>query len=190
MSTGANNNGNITGCTNTGMSSSAPIRPAVRNRTYHQAYSCRGSRTSAQEMSPNSQYTAVLQTLVSPPNAISVNDNNESAGVHQQGESRKPQQPRTRKPRRGIPLVQWVWPSTSGPSGIPATSLNRTGEVGNVENAPRREPNQCPQQEPQKQSLLLQARVRKPSTIVIGKICEPIRPTRLDLRANEGESMV
>lgn len=190
MSTGANSNGNITGCTNTGMPSSAPVRPAVRNRTYHQAYSCRGSRTSAQEMCPNSQYTAVLQALVSPPNAISVNDSNESAGVHQQGESRKHQQPRTRKPRRGIPLVQWVWPSTSGPSGIPVTSLNITGEVGNVENALRREPNQCPQQEPQKQSLLLQARVRKPSTRVIGKICEPIRPTRLDVLANEGEWMV
>lgn len=76
--------------------------------------------------------------------------------------------------RRGQPLVEWVWPSNTSPSalsklaekvGVSPGEISRDGSC--QENTKHHMPPRSP--------------------VVIGKICEPVRPTRLDLSTCEGE---
>ena len=73
-------------------------------------------------------------------------------------------------------------------------SYNRSGELSCGEKTPEREVVQRLHQQPQiqqqqqQQQQRLHGRIRKPSSVVIGKVCEPVRPTRLDLNVNEGKT--
>lgn len=66
--------------------------------------------------------------------------------------------------------MQWVWPANSG-SAIARVGSEwfRGAKVAQQENPAR-----------------LQGRTQK-SSVVVGTVCEPVRPTRLDLSAAQGE---
>lgn len=79
--------------------------------------------------------------------------------------------PAPRKGQRGVPLMQWVWPANSG-SAIARVGSEwfRGARVAQQQENPGR----------------LQGRTQK-SSVVVGTVCEPVRPTRLDLSATQGE---
>ena len=99
-------------------------------------------------------------TLSTPPAAIAADQGKGPAAVS------KP----SRKGQRGVPLMQWVWPANSG-SAIARVGSEwfRGAKVAQQENPAR-----------------LQGRTQK-SSVVVGTVCEPVRPTRLDLSAAQGE---
>lgn len=82
----------------------------------------------------------------------------------------------TRKAQRGLPLVQWVWPANSGSAIARAGSEWFRGATGGAGR----------EQVSQENPMRLQGRTQK-SSVVVGTVCEPVRPTRLDLSAAQGE---
>lgn len=101
---------------------------------------------------------------------------------------------------RGLPLVEWVWPSNasianmgeSGGATVAGHSDNHNGAVspdGLLYQSGRAIV--VGSQENGKQTLLAQQQSlpqqARPAAVVIGKVCEPVRPTRLDFSgASEG----
>lgn len=75
--------------------------------------------------------------------------------------------------RRGLPLVEWVWPSNTSPSAV-------SKMPGSLGVSPGEAPGGGSNQENSKRH------VQSRSAVVIGKVCEPVRPTRLDLGSSEG----
>ena len=152
-------------------------------------------RMSAQDAGRDSQYTAVPQALVSPTSAVTMNDEF-AGGFCKQHSSRKPRQTASRSPRRGTAIVQWMWSSATGQSGIHGASYNRSGELSCGENKPELElvqrlhpqPQILQQQQQQQQQQRLHARIRTTSSVFIEKVCESVRPTRLDLNVTEGKT--
>ena len=155
-------------------------------------------RMSAQDAGRDSQYTAVPQALVSPTSAVTMNDEF-AGGFCKQHSSRKPRQTASQSPRRGTAIVQWMWSSATGQSGMHGASYNRSGELSCGENKPELEliqrlhpqpqiQQQQIQQQRQQQQQRLHARIRTTSSVFIEKVCEPVRPTRLDLNETEGKT--
>ena len=122
-------------------------------------------RMSAQDTGRGSQYTAVPQALVSPTSAVTMNDEF-AGGFCKQHSSRKPRQTASRSPRPGTAIVQWMWSSATGPSGMHGASYDRSGELSCGENKPELElvqrlhPQPQIQQQQQQQQQRLHARIR------------------------------
>lgn len=85
----------------------------------------------------------------------------------------------TTRKTRGIPLVQWVWPSNTGAW----SAMSKTG--GSVAAEERRRGQENPAMTHQQQQQQQQQHTAV-SSVVTGKVCEPVRPTRLDLAATQG----
>lgn len=132
----------------------------------------------------NLQYNAVLSALSrQPPRAIAA-DKVKSGDTAKGGGPALP-----RKTRRGIPLVQWVWPSNTSTSAISRAESNAEGEAAVAGAVGERfsEENPMRQQQRRKELKPNGRKSRRPSAVVTGKVCEPVRPKRLDLSANRGE---
>lgn len=93
---------------------------------------------------------------------------------------------RSRKAQRGLPLVQWSWPANSGAAlarvgsewfkGATATAPASSGGAGReVDHSQQENSRMIPLQ-----------RTTQISSIVVGTVCEPVRPTRLDLSIAQG----
>ena len=73
-------------------------------------------------------------------------------------------------------------------------SYDRSGELSCGENKPELElvqrlhPQPQIQQQQIQQQQRLHARIRMISSVFIEKVCEPVRPTRLDLNVTEGKT--
>ena len=154
-------------------------------------------RMSAQDAGRDSQHTAVPQALVSPTSAVTMNDEF-AGGFCKQHSSREPRQTASRSPRRGTAIVQWVWSSATGQSGMHGASYDRSGGLSCGEDKPELElvqrlhsqPSQIlqQQQQQQQQQERLHGRIRTTSSVFIEKVCEPVRPTRLDFDVTEGKT--
>lgn len=79
----------------------------------------------------------------------------------------------SRRAQRGVPLVQWVWPANSGIARVGSEWFR--GAAANSKQVAQENP-----------PMRLQGRTQK-SSVVVGTVCEPVRPTRLDLSASKGE---
>lgn len=156
-------------------SSSVPTRASAGGRSYPRRVS---KAPSAGEASLNRHYSAVLEALESPPVDLPSTD---------QGEL-----PSHSKPRRGTPLVQWVWPSNATTSSVisKAGSESNNSNSGALNGGGR---NRCSQENEKMMMPGLHQRrgtreaPPKLSGVVTGKVCEPVRPTRLDLSASQGK---
>lgn len=140
------------------------------------------SRETHDDESLTQQYKAVIRAL-SPPGAIAADaaaaGHSNAGGSMNLGYSGPPRT--LRKPRRGIPLVQWVWPSnTNAPTAMPSEAgLRKDGEN-----------TQFFQENPMQQRSRMNGMSKRSSAVVTGKVCQPVRPTRLDLSATQGISCV
>ncbi|CAN0260659.1 unnamed protein product [Ectocarpus fasciculatus] len=91
-----------------------------------------------------------------------------------------------RKAQRGMPLMQWVWPANSGLARVGSEWFRGTGSAadgGGTRGG--KEQQQQQQQQQQENRVRLQGRTQK-SSVVVGTVCQPVRPTRLDLTASQG----
>lgn len=79
--------------------------------------------------------------------------------------------------RRGLPLVEWIWASNSSPSAI---SEMQDSAVGVSPDGAGKSCHEIPKRQ------LVYGSSCSSSSVVVGKVCEPVRPTRLDLATSEG----
>lgn len=96
--------------------------------------------------------------------------------------------------RRGRPLAEWVWPSNESASSIAVTGESLEGAAA-VVNSDQKTVSPASLDEPlsvkglvsaveigaPKRPIITQQQQQARPSIVVGKVCEPIRPTRLDL---------
>lgn len=78
--------------------------------------------------------------------------------------------------RRGLPLVEWVWPSNTSLADVSKMQESVGVSPGD---ARRSRSSRSHQENPRRHTPVR-------SAVVIGKVCEPVRPTRLDLGTSEG----
>ena len=176
-----------------GQPSSVHTRASAGGRSYPR----RANRASAAQVGLNRHYSAVVEALESPPAALASLASSSTAAARR-GD------PLSRRPRRGTPLVQWVWPSNASASVIAKAGSSDSNSHNNNTNAMegaggRRGESiisngRCYQENAKRRmmpGLHQRGRHEAPpvvlSGVVTGKICEPVRPTRLDLSANQGE---
>lgn len=83
--------------------------------------------------------------------------------------------PARSKVQRGLPLVQWAWPANSRSALARVGSEWFRGATGSVRGVAQENP-----------TRLREGRTQK-SSVVVGTVCEPVRPTRLELSEAQGE---
>lgn len=174
-----------------GPPSSVHTRASAGGRSYPR----RASRPSAAQAGLNRHYSAVVEALESPPAALASLASSSTAAA-------RGGDPLSHRPRRGTPLVRWVWPSNASASVIAKAGSSESNSHNNSSTnvmegvgGRRGESNSRCYQENAKRRMMpgLHQRGRHEaptvvlSGVVTGKICEPVRPTRLDLSANQGE---
>ncbi|CAM9972763.1 unnamed protein product, partial [Scytosiphon promiscuus] len=84
----------------------------------------------------------------------------------------------SRRAQRGVPLVQWVWPANSGIARVGSEWFRGAA-------AAAASSKQVSQENPVRVQGKMQGRTRKSSSVVVGTVCEPVRPTRLDLSSSQ-----
>lgn len=148
--------------------SSPPARVPFRNRPFP----CRGGRTGKSDAGLKSEYNATVEGLACSPVATILN-----------GSAIATATPALHKARRSTPLVQWVWPLNTGASAAPRLSSENKG-FG-------RQRRQQQQENPvRSQQKGVSGKTQQVSSVVTGKICEPVRPRRLDLSVTQGENEI
>lgn len=90
----------------------------------------------------------------------------------------------SRRAQRGVPLVQWVWPANSGIARV-GSEWFRGAAAAAANSSNSKQQQQVAQENPVRLHGM-QGRTRKSSSVVVGTVCEPVRPTRLDLSASKG----
>ncbi|CAM9500246.1 unnamed protein product [Ectocarpus sp. 12 AP-2014] len=118
-----------------------------------------------------------------PPAAIATDAH--AAGGRQGSSSATAAMPKSPgKGQRGMPLMQWVWPANSGLARVGSEWFRGAGS-GADGGGTRGGKEQQQQQQQQENRVRLQGRTQK-SSVVVGTVCQPVRPTRLDLAASQG----
>ncbi|CAN0280917.1 unnamed protein product, partial [Laminaria digitata] len=171
-----------------GQPSSVTTRASAGARSYPR----RASRASVAQAGLNRHYSAVIEALESPPVAL--------ASLATSSTGAQGGDPLADRPRRGTPLVQWVWPSNASASviakaGGSSEGNNKSNSSSNVLEGGGESNRCCQDNNLAKRRVMMhglhqRGRREAPpvvlSGVVTGKVCEPVRPTRLDLSASQG----